>query len=321
MTDQLTLPGDAPETDWNRAPGVLEGARELRLTPEQCDLDYWLANVAQGTLRGLVNGHQPEDRTPEYMTRPGPLRDALITEFGFRSIAEDKAARAIPHLVASAPDVPSMEFFATQLLDEARHAQAFRAHLIEVGISPDELDATIEQYAGEHRASILEPLEKFGLEAMDGPAPFASGVAVLTILVEGVLAPTGELSERKWQVVDPAAAGVERGAGIDEIRHLCVGSEIVKREIAAHPELKEHLFDLMRRGGELWASLPILALLQRREQLFQEGLQEIGDVIGDYEIWPGCRLVDTTPEQRIGTAMQWAAETQQTRLAYMGMDA
>lgn len=309
----------APEADWDLAPNVLEGARELRLSPEQCDLDYWIANVAQGTLKGLVNGHHPDAVTPGYMLKPGPLRDALLFEFSFRSIAEDKAARAITSLVQTAPDVKSMEFFATQLIDEARHAQAFRAHMLEVGVPEAELDDVIEEYAGEHQRNVLDPLEEFGLSVMNGPHAFVSGVAVLTILVEGVLAPTGELSEHKWKIVDPAAASVERGAGIDEIRHLTVGSEIVKRHLERDPSIKEHLADLVRRGNELWAKLPVFAVLQRREELFQAGIQQIADVIGDHEIWPGRRLLDSTPDERIATALDWAAQTQTTRLAYMGM--
>ncbi|MFF3333872.1 VlmB-like protein [Streptomyces sp. NPDC002888] len=309
----------APEADWDLAPNVLEGARELRLSPEQCDLDYWIANVAQGTLKGLVNGHHPDAPTPEYMLKPGPLRDALLFEFSFRSIAEDKAARAITSLVANAPDVKSMEFYATQLLDEARHAQAFRAHMTEVGVPQAELDDVIEQYAGEHQRGVLDPLEAFGLDVMNGPHPYVSGVAVLTILVEGVLAPTGELSEHKWKIVDPAAASVERGAGIDEIRHLTVGSEIVRRSLEQDPGIKEHLVDVVRRGNELWGTLPVFAVLQRREELFQAGIEQIADVIGDHEIWPGRRLLDSTPEERITTALEWAGATQTARLAYMGM--
>ncbi|MFE9423192.1 VlmB-like protein [Kitasatospora sp. NPDC006697] len=312
-------PAGAPETDWDLAPDVLAGARELRLSPERCDLDYWIANVAQGTLRGLVNGHRPEAVTPEHMRRPGPLRDALLSEFSFRSIAEDKAARAITSLVQNAPDVKSMEFYATQLIDEARHAQAFRAHMLEVGVPAAELDDVVEKYAGEHRSNVLDPLEEFGLEVMDGPHPFVSGVAVLTILVEGVLAPTGELSEHKWKVVDPAAASVERGAGIDEIRHLTVGSEIVKRHLERDPSLRGHLAEVLRRGNELWATLPAFAVLQRREELFQEGVQQIADLVGDYEIWPGRRLLDSTVDERIGTALEWSARTQTARLAYMGI--
>ena len=58
---------------------------------------------------------------------------------------------------------------------------------------------------------------------------------MLTVLVEGVLAPAAELSERKWRLLDPAAAEIERAAGIDEIRHLTVGSAVVKHYLDSRP--------------------------------------------------------------------------------------
>src|SRR4051794_24547839 len=117
MTDVIPA-----EAGWDTAPSLLDGARQLQLTAAQCNLAYWLAAVPGGTLRGHVLGHSPQVRTPDFMREPGPLRDALSQEFAFRSMAEEKATRAIAHLVAAAPDNDTMEFFSTQLLDEARHA-------------------------------------------------------------------------------------------------------------------------------------------------------------------------------------------------------
>ena len=215
------------EADLDRAPGLLAGANSVKLTPQACNLEYWLGAVAQGTLRGLVHGgHRAEAVTPAWMREPGPLRQALIEEFAFRSIAEEKATRALSYLVLHAPDIDTMEFFATQLIDEARHSSVFRGHLLELGVAQDELSATIEQVAGEDREKILVPLEHFGLPLGRDAGDFIGGVCVLTVLVEGVLAPAAELSELKWRLLDPAAAEIERAAGIDEIRHLTVGSTV-----------------------------------------------------------------------------------------------
>ena len=54
------LPPQVPvEADLDRAPGLLDGAMQLELTPQTCGIDYWLQAVAQGTLQGLVGGHRP----------------------------------------------------------------------------------------------------------------------------------------------------------------------------------------------------------------------------------------------------------------------
>jgi hypothetical protein len=307
------------ETDWDAAPSLIEGASRLELSARDCDLDYWFANVPQGTLNGLVHGHSAQARVPDYMLRPGPLRDAIINEFAFRSIAEEKATRAITYIVANAPDIHTMEFFATQLVDEARHSRVFRGHLLELGVKEEELFATIEKISGDDSRAILVPLEEFALPMIRDQRDFIAGVVILTILVEGVLAPAAELSERKWRLLDPAAAEIERGANIDEIRHLTVGSDIVRQYLAGHPEEKQRVLDLITRGRALWAQLPTTDVIVRREMYFQEGLEDHAEVVGDYLVWPGRRLIDTTPEERLIAANTWSMEMQNSRLQYMGL--
>ena len=307
------------EADIDRAPGLLDGAMSLDLTPQTCNLEYWLGAVAQGTLRGLVNGgHRAEAATPAWMREPGPLRQALIEEFAFRSIAEEKATRALSYLVLHAPDIDTMEFFSTQLIDEARHSSVFRGHLLELGVAQDELHAIIEQLAGEDREKILVPLENFGLP-LGRDADFIGGVCVLTVLVEGVLAPAAELSELKWRLLDPAAAEIERAAGIDEIRHLTVGSAVIRQYLQANPGELPRLKDLIERGRAMWGSLPVLDMILRRERLFQEGMEQLRHIVGDYELVPGKRLIDSTPEERLMMAATWSMELQDSRLAAMGL--
>jgi hypothetical protein len=52
---------------------------------------------------------------------------------------------------------------------------------------------------------------------------------------------------------------------------------------------------------------------------FQEGLEEQAEVVGDYLVWPGKRLIDTTPEERLIAANTWSTEMQNSRLQYMGL--
>ena len=59
---------------------------------------------------------------------------------------------------------------------------------------------------------------------------------------------------------------------------------------------------LIRRGMRLWAELPVRDMVLRSEELFQAGLEQHAGIVGDYEIWPGRRLVDTTPAERLTTA-------------------
>ena len=299
--------------NWDTAPNLLDGAMNLELTPADCDLRYWLEAVPQGTLRGRLDGHAPGFVLPEHM-KSGPLHDALAQEYAFRSVAEEKAARALAYLVPLAPDTATMEFYVTQVLDETRHAMVFRNHLAELGVT-----APIESLAGEDIRLILDPLEKFSLEIMRDQADFLGGVVVMTVILEGVLAPAAELSERKWRPLDPAAAEIDKGAGIDEIRHLTVGASVAQQYLVDHPERKDGIVDLIRRGMGWWTELPVHELMIRREELYQQGLEQHADLVGDYEIWPGRRLVDTTPAERLRTAAGWSSELQEIRLKYMGL--
>ncbi|MFJ3880984.1 VlmB-like protein [Streptomyces sp. NPDC090077] len=305
------------EADWDRAPSVLEGARTMELTTRDCNLPYWLRHVAGTMLRRLSDGSVPDAGPTDAVCTPGPLRDAIVDEFTFRHLAEEKAARALSFLVFHAPDTDDLEFFSTQLVDEARHARIFREHLLRVGLSPEEIAAEVARTASTTAAAVLDPLEEFGLRVLRDEGDYYGGVLVLTVLVEGILAPAAELSERKWRPLDPAAALVERGANMDEIRHLAVGSSVVRRYLTEHPGQRPRLLEIVTEGRRLWEKLPMQEVLFRRESLFQEGLAEHAALIGDYEVWPGRRLVDTGIEERMEAAARWSQETQDTRLEYM----
>jgi len=307
------------EADWLEAPGLIEGASRLELTPQDCHLDYWFSAVAQGTLAGMVHGHSPEARIPQYMFEPGGLRSAIMAEFSFRAIAEEKATRAIAHIASNAPDISTMEFYTTQMIDEARHSRVFRGHLLELGVPEKDLFSTIQAIAAEDARIVLEPIEEFALPLLRDQRDFIAGAVILTIIVEGVLAPSAELSERKWRHLDPAAAEIERCAGIDEIRHLTVGASVVRQHLLEHPEERQRVLDIIMQGRDLWTRIPASDVIMKREVYFQAGLEQHRDVVGDYEIWPGKRLIDTTPDERLGAAHEWSMEMQNNRLQYMGL--
>lgn len=307
------------EADWDLAPGLLEGAMDLELTAEQCDLRYWLQAAVQGTLRGRPDGHDPRLTVGPHMLK-GPFFDAIAQEYAFRSLAEEKATRVLSFLVANAPDVASMEFYATQLLDECRHSMVFRNHLLALGVPAQQLTQAVRNFADPYRTSVLEPLEQRCLEVMRDERDFIGGVVMMTVILEGALAPAAELSERKWRPLDPAAAEIDKGAGIDEIRHLTVGAWIGREYLREHPGERGRVVKMIRDGMQLWDELPTHQMVYDREVRFQEGLALHGDIVGDYEIWPGRRLIDTTPKERQDTADQWSDEMKAKRLVYMGLE-
>jgi hypothetical protein len=303
MTARPEIPVHA---DFNRAPGLLDGAATYELSPDECDIEFWLTAVAQGTLHGLVRGRRPDTAVPDFLRAPGPLRDNLMAEFAFRSLTEVEATRICALATAAAPNPVYMSFFATQTLDEARHADVFRSHLVDLGVPAEELHETVERVARQDVLRLVDPMWQWG-------------ETVLTVLLEGVLAPVTELSELKWKGISPATADIERGACVDEIRHLSVGSWIIRQHVLDHPSDTQRLVELIAEGRQVWAKLPTAEIIFAREQLFQAGIVRHRDRIGDYEIFPGRRLVDTTPEERLLRALQWSEDIQRSRLAYMGL--
>lgn len=310
----------APEADWDTAPGLLDGAKALTLGPKECDLAYWFTDVAQGTLRDRgATGHHKDALLPAFLKGPGPLREALVLEFGFRALSEELATRLLAHYVAIAPGMPELEFYATQLIDEARHARVFRNHLVELGVPAETVVRDIDEMAAQYRKEVLNPVVDFTLDIIRDKADFAGGVAIFAIIIEGVLAPAAELSERKWTPLSPATGEISRGTAIDEIRHLTVASTILRDHVARHPEYTPRLLEILRSGVQLWDELPDRKFVIYREELFQKGMSDHADLIGDYEVWPGVRLLDTTPDQRYDMAEQWTDEMAETRMAYMGL--
>lgn len=308
-----------PEADWDRAPGLLTGAKTLELSAEHCDLGYWLTAVAQGTLRNrAVSGHHNAP-VPDFMRADGPLREALLLELGYRSVAEEKATRILSHYVAKAPGIAEMEFYATQLIDEARHSKVFRDHLVELGVPAAELHATIADLARDYTREVLDPVEEMAVRIVRDEGDFIGGVVVFTIVIEGVLAPAAELSERKWDRLDPAAAEIARGAAIDEIRHLTVGSSIIRDHLVRHPEYRPRLMEILREGRKLWDAVPDRKYVMHREELFQKGMAEHAGLLRDYEVWPGRLLLETTAEERYDTAERWTDEMAESRMAFMDL--
>jgi len=309
----------AAEADWDHAPSLLDGAVDVELSLHECDIEYWLRNVAQGSVMGMVRGRRPDAVIPPMLLEPGPLRDSRIAEVAFRALSEDAATRICALITGGAPDVPTMEFYATQTLDEARHAHSFRWHLVDLGVPEDRLFETMEQVAGADRDRIIGPMWEWGLPAVGDD--YVKAIVMITVLLEGVLAPTTELAERKWKPISEASADIERGACVDEIRHLAVGSWIVRDWLLRHgPEEKAKALELIEEGRRKWESLPVADVLYEREREFQEGLEQHRDEIdADYELAPGRPLVDTTVDERVMMAATWSVEVQDRRLRYMGL--
>src|SRR5260370_42716496 len=108
---------------------------------------------------------------------------------------------------------------------------ASRNQLGGAGRPADELHELIAKQAADYTREVLDPIAEFAVRTVRDEGDFVGAVAAFTIVVEGALAPAAELSERKWNRLDPAAGQIARGSAIDWIRHLTVGSSILKEHL------------------------------------------------------------------------------------------
>ncbi|MFB7718344.1 hypothetical protein [Nocardia sp. NPDC056100] len=292
-----------------------EGACAPTLTIAHCDLESWLAAlVRQSATEAVTAPTVPPDRIPS----AGPLRDALVHELGFRCAIGEEAARASGLLVAAAPDTATMEFFATQMIDAVRHTKAFRDCLVEMGISGRDLRDVIEHRGGSTRDRLLAPVDAY-ITPLLVRGDVLAGALLLILAAEEYLGPLLELSERRWQPLAPAVADRERRAGRDESRYLDAGSTLIRTWLEQQPYDRDRVADIVDHAWSRWSNIPILTVLSERERLFQAALLAEPDLVGDYEIWPGRRLLDTTADERIDVALARSREIQTSRLAYLGL--
>ena len=305
--------------NWDTAPKLMDIIGVNSNSVIDCDIEYWIHNVAQGTLSGLVNGHKPRQILEEHMTTDGPLRDSLIKEMAFRFKTESVATKGLCELTAIAPNTKYMEFFVTQVMDEARHAHIFKNHILELGIPKQALSQTIELNASHDEKAILAPMHEWAMGVIRDEGYFYGGVAIITILLEGVLAPAAALSEIKWRPLNPMVADIEKGANIDEVRHLNVGAQIIKDHLKNNPRDKGRLLKVITEGRAIWGALPVSDMIYERECLFQEGISPLISTFRDYELISGMPLSKTTPESRMELSFAWSHEMQLSRLKYMGL--
>jgi len=263
--------------------------------PEEYDLGWWLDEVSGWTASRFPSP------APARLREDGPLRQALLAEFLLLSACAAKASRALAALVVVAPDGACLEFYSTQLLDEVRHRRMYRAHLLEIGFSEQELDETGRTQVA---ARSVLPFAKGCAweETMDGD--FYRGVLALTVLAASTITSITGLSERKWRALGPVAARIQASVNRDRQRLLDVGRTVIGRRLRTHPGDRRRLMDLVWSGREFCPSDPLFEALSAQEELFQEGMERFASLVPGYELWPGRLILATTADDRVSAARQ-----------------
>jgi ribonucleoside-diphosphate reductase beta chain len=196
----------------------------------------------------------------QWVTTPAEAQENTAWSLGAFYIGEERVTADLAPFLTAAPTGEIEAFLATQLVDEARHAVFFDRFGAEVMA----LDA--EDFRGrmlEIQRLMLPPwFEVFddGLHAIaerikaspDDLDLFVEGITTYHLIIEGVLATTGQRTILKYSGDHGLYPGFQKGFGLveqDEHRHIAFGVRFLRDAVADDPE--RHGATILRTVTEL----------------------------------------------------------------------
>jgi len=236
------------------------------------------------------------EEVPEWILESPPLAHVHRLDLALFVVFEEVALRVSGALTRCAPDPDGLNFAAQQTLDEARHLEVFAGRLersrAAAGISGG--DPT--------EAILIPPLRRFVercYEVADGGS-FVEGLALVTLVMEGLAYPLYAYEERYWKPVDPFMAALIRGAFVDETRHVHMGADLVRRHVSGDPSLRARV---RRTCSEARALLDEVFgyYVKTFVRTFDAVARRHGDLFAGAELAPGKSIVETPYEEQVRT--------------------
>jgi ribonucleoside-diphosphate reductase beta chain len=189
-------------------------------------------------------------------------KERLLWTLASFYVAEQRVAATLTPYVTAAPLPEQKIFLATQCVDEARHAVFFDRWFDEVVSTGDpDLERRLKssrKWVGPGFAPLFdEYLESVSQTLRDRPddlAAFAKAVAVYHIVIEGVLALTGQKFILAWARNRDILPGFRAGftaVARDESRHVAFGARVIRDLVAQDPGLIEPIHEGMTESLRL----------------------------------------------------------------------
>jgi putative sterol carrier protein len=181
-------------------------------------------------------------------------RDRLLWTLAAFYVAEQRVAATLTPYVAAAPLLEQKIFLTTQCVDEARHAMFFDRWFQEVIAAGDgDLSKRLKssrQWVGPGFGPLFDVyLEDVTCKLRDDPTDirhFAKAMAVYHLVIEGVLALTGQKFILQWARNEGVLPGFRAGftaVARDESRHVAFGARVIKDLLAQDPSLIEPIHE------------------------------------------------------------------------------
>ena len=286
----------------------------------QYSVQRWMEACPQGYLEDTVYGHEEGLKEP-----PDILDNELMLESTIGStvqlvVGERAALAASSGLVNAAPDFASKRFLATQTLDEARHVEIFTQRLFDLGVKPENLESTIDQFANPNLVKFAEVLlEK--VEAGD----FLAGVVGQNIVLEGLAFTVFEMFEAASRESNPKFAQPLKGTIADERRHVGFGENRIGGLIAQHPEKKPEIermqkemsYYMLATFADAFADSG--ASIDEGRRLAEEAAKAEGRELANTN-WHGANLAMVSPDELEAVLSDTVLAEFKVRLGRIGLE-
>lgn len=194
-------------------------------------------------------------------------KERLLWTLAAFYVAEQRVAATLTPYVTAAPRLEQKIFLTTQCVDEARHAVFFDRWFQEVVAAGDgDLARRLRssrQWVGPGFGPLFDDyLEEVSCslrETPDDRALFAKAIAVYHIVIEGVLALTGQKFILAWARNNDMLPGFRAGftaVARDESRHVSFGARVIRDLLDEDPSLIEPIHEgikeTLRLGTRLY---------------------------------------------------------------------
>jgi ribonucleoside-diphosphate reductase beta chain len=188
-----------------------------------------------------------EDRE-QWVNTPADAQESLIWSTAQFAMGEERVTADLAPFLAAAPSGEVEVFLATQLVDEARHTAFFDRFGAEVlALSADDMRGRMRELSGLMPAAWTEVFDD-GLRDIarriqakpDDLALFVEGITTYHLIIEGVLAMTGQRFILDYQEKHGMYPGFQKGFGLverDEHRHIAFGVRFLKDVLEQDPAL------------------------------------------------------------------------------------
>jgi len=183
-----------------------------------------------------------------------------------------------------------------------------------MGLSDEAIGQLVEEVASpEYRA-----FQQIMLQQVDNK-DLLGGLVTLNIILEGMAFPLYGYEARFWKPFDPGLTEIIIGAFKDETRHVGFAEKKLADAIQQRPEEKERLSRLATECS-VRMQKAFESFLNQFVGLYQEACMEHKDLVGDAEIAPGMRMIDTPVVDQVNMVLSDIINGHRERLKKIGLE-